>query len=269
MENAKRIADFVALPEQACDFAYACSRYPQASREEWNKSVRLSFAIRTMLASAAFPTAAYFSLYPDVVDELRTCASSSAGNLFLLYHGAFERLATAIFRRAFPEGKKLGLPQATRQPVQTLFQATRLLRDGETIMIAPDGIISSTESSPDDKRKIRWLDVLGLKWPVGEGAAVLAYESRCEIFSLSVELADRGLVPLVARERRRDDGERFQEFRTRFWRFYAQQLENALAGDPRSLPISGVTYLLNLAQAQTVSGRAKADQTVARLPEAG
>jgi hypothetical protein len=157
---------------------------------------------------------------------------------------AFRKLCPGgILMTARPESSA-GAYSAFSDPAVALFAGRRALTEGSQFLMSPDGGMRKTGRAFEANRKTRSLPILGLAWPVGHGAPVLAYDTNCETVWFAVGLSDMGFAPLMVKGPRRRPGEIFSEFEDRFWRFYAQQIENSLKGDPRNIPIGRVTLLL-------------------------
>ena len=73
--------------------------------------------------------------------------------------------------------------------------------------------------------------------PVADGAPFIAYETGCETFWLGVERRRDGFAPNFVQGPSRRAGERFAQFRERWFSFYGGQIQRTLTGDPANLTL--------------------------------
>jgi hypothetical protein len=117
-----------------------------------------------------------------------------------------------------------------QDPREALFNALRVLQEGGTVALAPDG--------PMGKQSIE-LNVLGTKSPAGDGAAFLAYQSNCATAWCTAIRENDRFVPILEMGPRRESGESFKDFQDRFFRFYVEKIEGVLTGDPNNIALAG------------------------------
>jgi len=253
LENAKTLSQHVSPPEDSCDYLYSRLGRPPSSRSEWEKGIRQCIAVRTMVTSGLFSDPDLANLIdPAAADEAASSISSAKGTLVVANHGGFEPLLWITFRKLFKNGTLItaapdhgtGAYSAVRDPAMALFAGRRALLDRQQLFMAPDGIVKKTAGMFDSKRKTRSLQILGLDWPASDGAPFVAYDTSSETAWFTVIVRDRGFTPMIIKGPCRQPDDSLSAFRDRFWRFYAQQIENSLAGDPRDVPIGRVTLLL-------------------------
>jgi hypothetical protein len=109
----------------------------------------------------------------------------------------------------------------------------RTLLQKKAILISPDGRQGSQNSSRNTS-----ISVLGRTVPIGDGAAFLAYESRCATMWFTMNRNKGRFAPNLVPGPTREASESFEQFQGRFNAFYERMLNEFFCGDPRNLPIS-------------------------------
>lgn len=240
LQSAEQSVKNIKINPRILDFLYQHSRADSPSRELWERQVRFAVAINRLMVDCFSPFP--FDRIRGAIDESSKGRASEQlnrphGMLVLTFHGGFPQLARGLFDDMCKDGITLqrkgsreGKVSATSDPGASLFAALRMMQEGRNVLMAPDGPFGKPREC---------IHVLGIACPVADGAAFLAYHASCNTVWYSLERTDRAFSPIVVAGPRREPGERFEEFRTRLYRFYAERIEEALTGDPRSLAISG------------------------------
>ena len=167
----------------------------------------------------------------------------------LAFHGGFRMLFMKLFDEFFDDGvviRRGGMAvtppkddqgrraavhvSGMNNPGEALFVAMRALLEGKQVLMAPDGPFGRQKAS---------IKVLGADCPVGQGAAFLAFETRCNTAWFTIVRNDRGFAPLVVPGPKREERETFEAYQDRLHRFYGDMIVSAFTGEPRNLTLSG------------------------------
>jgi hypothetical protein len=225
---------YVDLDDGVLKHLYSHSRYDAMAYEEWKRQVvraaATDLALRKMLRRK--PDAALADLVDpvaraDIVQRL----SSPSGMLVLAFHGGFSLLVRRLFTHLMNDSLSIaagGQHQASRG-AYVLLAAHRALRAGKTVGLAPDGRWGKQTGT---------IPVLGAHRSVSDGGPFLAHATRCDTAWFALRRSDGGFVPDIVAGPRHDGGETFAAFRERFFRFYAERIEAAFTGEPRSLSLT-------------------------------
>lgn len=103
-----------------------------------------------------------------------------------------------------------------------LFSATRALRDGNPVYIAPDGLTGESRAS---------ITVLGRPAQVATGASFLAHDVKAKVLWLHLVKDGDYFAPVFVEGPCAAPGESYRAFSERFWRFYEAILTDYFAGD--------------------------------------
>jgi|SRR5579871_4005874 len=186
-----------------------------------------------------------FPQFPDLASMIDMESARSVlsqlnnlgGLLLATFHGAHVSLANRCFLRLMPEHYVFATNSGQNR-INVLagrgsagFRAFKALRDDRILLMAPDGRKGvGNESS---------MTVMGIRVPVADGAPTIAYEADCATTWYSMVRDGERFVPVCAPGPKRLAGENFEEFRERWWAFYAGHIERILTGDPRNISLIG------------------------------
>lgn len=243
-QAVEHIRTALVVPETVLQNLYKVSRCKGANKEAWRNDVCTAFAIehvsvdwhllrkhaprKGLLVEAATDR----ELAKQFFQNHRT----SGGLLLLMFHSGFLTAATYMFGRYGGrygvERTSLGVASPGREgpsPAGALFAAQKLLSRGGMVRVAPDGMRGTNLST---------IEVLGGRFPVGNGAAFLAFENGCETGWYTAVRRGDALAPAFVRGPKRQAGEKFASFQDRILDFYARQISDHLTGDPRNLALA-------------------------------
>lgn len=239
--SSKRLARHLYVNTGALDYLYARSRWANASRSEWEKAVRRACAMYRVLRRSRrllpWDEMLGFSRIDALLDRLKSSPESPKGTLLVTFHGAFAPVAVELFRKRCAGAVTLAGGGVLREGMEAMadfkdamFMALNALRDGDVVLMTPDGQKGRQEAP------LKVLDVAGT---IGEGAAFLAFTSGCNTGWYTVVREGDGFAPMFEPGPSRRSGEKFAEFSSRFHEFYARQIESIFTGDPRNIAIFG------------------------------
>lgn len=227
-----RAAD-IPLKSQLMDFLYAKTRCSSISRPDWEEQVRVATALDENLTRHG--TAALLKELGRSIDHAGKIAIkqqlTSEPTLAVCYHGGFSVPRRKLFARMFPEGVVIGATgkHAAHDGAYALFAAREALLAQKPALMSPDGRFG---------REAGTVSVLGAELPVTEGAPFLAHTTNAAVVWFALIRKEGGFTLDVSPGPRPDKGERFPDFRDRFYRFYVDRLEDAFTGDPSNMPLS-------------------------------
>jgi lauroyl/myristoyl acyltransferase len=180
--------------------------------------------------------------YTGLIDDAAREAAfggidQSKGALLVTFHGAMTGLNRKLFNEVFENRATLENAEAssaksisTRDPRAALFAAMRLLLGGKSLLMAPDGRKGNRD---------QFGELTGKSVRTANGAALLAFETRCFCAWLNIVPEGRRLVPMVVEAPKPQKGERFEDFAERWTAFYWSQVEALLTGDPDRISLRG------------------------------
>jgi hypothetical protein len=234
-EHAHELAPTLSLPSAVLDHLYANSHHNFMSRVRWEAEVRLATAVHTLLKTSR---GIWFEAFDELLSEAAQneipVLTSSSGMLVVVFHGGFVTLLRRLFLSLSKDGVTIGTGgtySAKSDTMFPLFAARRALLDGKSAFIGPDGPFGTARTA---------INVLGAHFPIADGAAFLAYETKCDTIWLNVVSSEDGFHAVtVPGPRRSDIPESFPDFRNRLYGFYAQQIEIAFTSAPRSVVLTG------------------------------
>jgi hypothetical protein len=242
--NARILASRITLSKEMSNHLFANSRAKGASRADWENSVKTAFAIQHLIVDGGISEAAQNELVDEqakqtVLEQL----DQSKGALVLLCHAGFstvrfsflkDHINNIIYMASTASRPQSGRGAPDRISVNLdaragLFAGLKALLQKKVVLLAPDGKQGAQKSS---------ISVLGKKTPIGEGAAFLAYESKCDTFWFAMKRSDERFIPVMMRGPSRLKAEKFPEFQDRFVQFYEDMLNDFFSGDPRNLMLT-------------------------------
>ncbi|HEX3653032.1 MAG TPA: hypothetical protein VHU18_09445 [Rhizomicrobium sp.] len=232
LDDARRRAQAIVLPEPLLDFLYSRTRCRSMSRSEWEREIRVATALdENFTRFCSMPLVKDVGRSVDkesrkaVVRELQ-----SAGNLVLGFHGGFGYMRRRLFGRMFPQGIIIGATtrHSAADGAHALFAAREALLSGGAALIAPDGRFGKESGL---------ISILGAQLPITDGAPFLAHSTGCSVIWLALVRIGDTFTFKTTSAPRREEGESFSSYRERFYRFYGDQLEEAFTGDPANLPL--------------------------------
>ncbi|HEX4794029.1 MAG TPA: hypothetical protein VH370_09565 [Humisphaera sp.] len=188
--------------------------------------------------AAQFCRVASLEKHLDVEGARRTYeeVDRSRGLLLSTFHGSFVRISNFFYTTCMPDACWLTAKGQERSNIfivegnerAAAFRTFKALSQGRAVLMAPDGPHFADSAGMT-------IEVLGLKTKVSEGAAVLAYESKCDTGWISAIRQGNMFVPEYVPGPRRLEGESYRNFRDRWVSFYADRLHCALSSRPENL----------------------------------
>jgi hypothetical protein len=241
-DAAEYLSDRIDISQTLLHRLYAVSRCRSLPRADWERQVRNAFCLDHLTADLYRPSdlvSEWISGYDDLIEQTArdhafAHINASKGMLLFTFHGGFFSLARDLYAKMVKDGLTFGMQSSGRprmisageNPRAALFLALRAVQDGKVMLMAPDAIWGNLSSS---------VTVAGRSVPVADGAAFVAYESGCDSAWFTVERRDRHFVPVVIHGPKREEKEKYADFKDRWLRFYGGQIEGVLAGDPRNI----------------------------------
>jgi hypothetical protein len=245
-ENAATLAPRLKYNDSLLEYLFRYSKLPLLSRSEWTNEIVISRCIDLI----------YDCYFRNIsIDELRSICDKyhisekitnlrkKNGVLFLSFHGGYPMLARRLFNELFSNTIELtraglGRFSARDDARGILFAALKEIRAGGNVWVAPDGPLGASTSS---------VQLLGLSTMIADGAAFLAYETRCPTAWFTMSRNERGFFPVAEIGPSATAGESYDDFRHRIHSFYAEQIELSFTGDPRGICLAGrwVQRLMN------------------------
>jgi len=251
----------VVVPEGLSRALHAISRSYVGSEKAWREDLCTAFAADHVARDWSFLAAYAAQKKPFLqaatnlreVEQFFLKLKNPKGLLLLTFHSGFQTAAQRMYGRYGVDSISLGLlktgkdgPGAGADPSGALFAALKHLAKGGMVLIAPDAKQGTNISS---------VDVLGGEFPVGHGAAFLAFETGCDTGWYTAELREDRLVPVFCAGPRREGGEKFELFKERLLDFYAHQISNHLTGDPKNLALRSCWLKFFSAESKELSDR--------------
>jgi hypothetical protein len=233
LADAQQRANEIEISQPILDFLYGKTRWRSLKRTEWERQVRVATAFDenlTRFGSAPLlkriANQIAVPLKANVVPEL-----TSAPTLAIAYHGGFSVTIRRLFAYSFPDSVIIGANgrYAAREGAFALFAAREALLEAKSVLMAPDGRFGKEAAT---------ISVLGAQLPVTDGAPFLGHATGCNVMWIALTWTGHGFTIEVVAGPRRVAGEPFADYRLRFYRFYADQLEQAFTGDPANLPLT-------------------------------
>jgi hypothetical protein len=231
-EDAKQLASAIPIAEPVLAFLFAKTRCCAMSLAHWEQQVRLATAFdvnMTRFGSTA--------LIKDIEKQIdRTVKAgvirelTAAPTLAIGFHGGYSVPRRKLFARLLPQGVVLGASgkYAAHDGAFALFAAREALLENRPVLMAPDGRFGKESGT---------IAVLGAHLPVTDGAPFLAHATGCKVKWFALTWSGIGFTLQTIPGPQRQDGERFSDYRRRFYDFYAERLEEAFTGDPMNLPL--------------------------------
>jgi hypothetical protein len=229
VEAARSRTGEIELDQQAVAYLYERSRYQTMPLSQWQAEVRLGNAIEQVLADEGRKRL-FRRLVDNDIDNLRAQIGGGDGVIVLLFHGGFPSMTRSLLGSLLDDNLVLRA-KGTGFGIRTdagaaLFTGRAHLLEGKPVTMGPDGGYGKITGS---------IDVLGAKCPVADGTPFLAHATGCRTLWFAAVRSDGGFSHQVVDGPRREEGERFAEYRSRFNAFYAERLNAWFSGDPRNL----------------------------------
>jgi hypothetical protein len=264
--GAQQLVSTVVMDERAADYLFTKSRCAGMSREQWENEIRLTTAIyQTLRASRrtlAWEQAVDVQALDEAFARLRSAPNASRGTLLLTFHGPFAPLVQELFKRRCQAGAILGGGREDRGEVRmfdsrkgswtftksgdALFEALNILRDGNLLLMAPDGWKGKRSEE---------FHVLGGTAAGRGGAAFLAHASGCNTAWYNFARDGGRFSPVIESGPARADGEYPAAFSQRLHDFFASRIEDVFTGDPRNIMLFGRWAQCFALAAKTQGGR--------------
>jgi Flp pilus assembly protein TadD len=160
---------------------------------------------------------------------------SPRGQLLFFFHGGFAMHLTVLFARLVPDHLIFhlydnGSPHSIASGKLTAaFQAVKAIQQQRMVLIPADGSAFNSSSTE--------ITVLGTPVHISSGAALIAYEASCDTGWYTVVREGDRFVPVYKAGPSRQTGERFAEYKDRWMRFFAAEIEQVLTGNAKNLAI--------------------------------
>lgn len=208
----------------------------QRPRGSWNAALREAFALDHLIhdtLDAGLPIDAAEFLEAGAIRDLAASAGAEPA-LILIFHGGFIPMLKLVYELAFPTGYRLqSTPALDARQISTrtdrsaaLFAALRAMRDGHSLMMAPDYWIGESDLS---------IEIAGQRHAVAAGAPFLAYETGCRVWWFDLARAGARFRPRLTEMIRRSPGEAFERFSARFYEAYSAMIDGVLRGPPENI----------------------------------
>jgi hypothetical protein len=233
IETARVLSNRIDINPTALGVLYASSHQPQACREDWEGEIRTAFSVQHLIADTRVLKDSDDDLIdPAAKERALRDLDTSRGLLFLLCHAGYTHVLFRFVDREIPNSVYLA-SSSKRIPIHldprgSLFAGLKALLQKKVVVITPDGQQGSRNCD---------ISVLGRKVPIGDGAAFLAYESRCATMWATMNRNGDRFVPNLVSGPVRDSAESFEQFQGRFNAFYERMLNEFFCGDPQNLLI--------------------------------
>jgi hypothetical protein len=235
--NAAILAERVELFGIAFDTMFERRRDKSLDRDAWDREVRMAYAVQHIIADAKIAGPGLVSAVDkDAARDCQAGIDTSRGALLLLCHASFAAARLSFIDVAYPDSAYMASSEADARriaahvdPRAALFAGLKALMQKKVLLLAPDGKQGALTSS---------INVFGKTVMIGDGAAFLAYESRCAVYFYAMNRSAKAFVPTVVAGPVRASGEKFAAYRERFLAFYEKMLNDFFAGDPRNLVLT-------------------------------
>ncbi len=233
LEDAKRRANEIEIGQPILDLLYGKTRWISLARAEWERQVRVATAFDENLTRFGCPRLLK-QIANQVATPFRAAVApdlTSAPTLAITYHGGFSVSLRRLFGHFFPEGVVIAINgrHPARNGAFALFAGREALLAAKPVFMAPDGRFGKETAT---------VSVLGAQLPLTDGAPFLAHVTGCRVIWFALRWTDHGFAVEARAGPPRQTEQPFREYRERFYQFYAARLEEALTGDPASLPLT-------------------------------
>jgi hypothetical protein len=229
-EAAARVSDRIQFARVFLDRLYALRRQGPM-RAEWEREIRITFCIDHIIADRLVRNLDKI-ISKDQVGAAFEAIKTSNGTLLTTFHGGYFRLTRYIYALAIEGGLTMGMRShspshiSAKEPRTALFRALRAIEGGNVVLMAPDAPVGTLSSS---------IQLAGVTLSVAEGAAFIAYGSRCNSAWFTVLRNGERFEPIIRFAPQVSDNESYPAFKKRWLSFYGSQIEGILTGDPRNL----------------------------------
>jgi hypothetical protein len=233
LDDAQQRANEIEISQPILDFLYRKTRWKSLARTEWERQVRVATVFDENLTRFG-STPLLKRIANQIAVPLKSTVAAdliSAPTLAITYHGGYSVPVRRLFAYLFPESVVIGANgrYAARDGAFALFAAREALLEAKAVLIAPDGRFGKAAAT---------ISVLGAHLPVTDGAPFLAHATGCNVIWIALIWTDHRFTIETIAGPRRVAGEPFADYRGRFYRFYADRLEQAFTGDPANLPLT-------------------------------
>lgn len=241
--SAETLASRVILGQRMLEWLYQHRRDRTQSQPAWEQSIKTAYALQHLIRDAKITEADQMGLVDAAAgNTVLARLNPTRGTLLLLFHVGFSTVSINFLKRhiegivlmASGDGAEDRGEQeqdrlvADKDPRVALFAAMKALLKNRVVIVSPDGGQGTQRTE---------ISVLGEPAFVAEGAALLAYEAKCDTFWFSMNRGEDRFVPTLIAGPCRLGAESFPEFQRRLVGFYEKMLNDAFAGDPRNLPL--------------------------------
>jgi hypothetical protein len=232
--DREKIIDQIRFDQRALKFLFAHRRNKSVSWDDWSLEVKRSRAIEHLFRDQEIPQEVKHSLLDESYkkDDILNF-DESKGKLVLLHHGGYASTRVALFDILFPEAvfftnqKSLDLRiEIGEDGSKGLFEGLKVLMKSGMLVVSPDG-----KRGLDGEQ----ISVLGEPFNIKDGAALFAFESRCQTIWYAMSRKGRTFVPILRKGPEVHEGEDFATFKKRMAGFYESCLNEYFTGDPETL----------------------------------
>ncbi len=242
-------ADNIELDLPAFRRLFSVRRDRSLDWEDWSQRVRWGYSFETLVSDFVNLRTLFVDLLPDseleVVRRRLSCETacvfltSHSGLLSLRLHLCQVLAPGALFIIASNElpshvtaelnSRWIALHKDGSNAKEVLHAAIKELISGRSVWIAPDGCFAE---------KLEAVEVMGRKYEIGVGAALMAFESESPIVWVDVQKMGAKFVPSLVFGPRRMAGERYLNYKDRFLSFYGEMLDSQMTGNPETMVLN-------------------------------
>jgi hypothetical protein len=249
-DTARVTARRMQMPGFLLDELFGISRVKDMGRAAWEGSLREAFAVDHMTLDYRFVRDLRGAAKWNLERRRHALAAADAeaakavfagfdapdGLVLSTFHGGLLAPAAEMYDVFFPRGEHLDgttrrkgdAGMSKTDQIGAGFATLKSLSNGGVVIVAPDGGRGKAATQ---------ITVAGRTMAFPDGAPFLAYEAGCRTGWFGARREGARLVPEFIEGPRREDGERYRAFKTRFFDFYAAQIERVITGDPASLAL--------------------------------
>ena len=234
------------LPEELVDRLFENRSDKTIERAAFVDRLRRGFAFEHMLTDLYGRDGKAWTHIPTVKDDGKLWHDDVFGypfpveegkarpKLILTFHGAMFLQVKAWYKRALPDGFRIGT-KLTEKSVSSamnangaLLEAYRSLVGGKPMLVAADSPLGTAKNV---------LTVLGGELPVADGFVFLAFEAKADVYWLVVVAEEGRLRPRLVRGPSRETGEKMPAYRERLIAFVNQQITDYVTGAPEEFNV--------------------------------
>jgi len=247
----EKLAEKVVVPPSLAQYLFDLRLNSDISYSQWVHQVRMCQSMnhawidsRVSANQNGGATAGRFVHCPNIaklvdgkeVRSLFDTLDAGTGMLLATFHGGYHALAFSCFAQFCRRGTVMQRGQSPNQISVTAsrdtaaFQAIKVLQKSGILLMAADAFAKTQFSK---------VHLLGLDVKLADGAPMIAYESRCSTgFYTLLRDGDR-FIPVINEGPSAQPGEKFRDFKDRWWNFYVAEVENTYRQAPCNIMPEG------------------------------